>query len=309
MTASTGQVAVISDRRRSRDRAASSFVGHLIATPATVALLLLFVAPTLAVFFIAMTNWQLGGESLSFVGLENFRSLFRDHDFYVSLTNTLVYGLIVVPATVGLGLLVALLIESQRSLRTFYRAAQFLPFMATMAAMAIAWEALLHPTAGLVNQVLASWGLPTANWLRDSRTVLPTLAVIGIWQNFGYSMVLFLAGLKAIPQDLYDAAEIDGAHTTFDRLRTVTLPLLGPTTMFVTIVVGLRALEVFDTVKILTKGEPAKASEVLLHTLYVESFEYLHTGYGAAIAVVFLGLVASLTLIQARIMDRRIHYS
>jgi multiple sugar transport system permease protein len=299
----------ITDNGRSVRSVPIWLVGHLVAMPAAALLLLLFICPTLAVFMIAMTNWQLGADSLSFVGLENFRALFRDRGFYTSLTNTVTYTLLVVPVTVGLGLTVALLIESGRTLRTFYRATQFLPFMATMAAMAIAWEAVLHPTVGLVNQLLASWGLPTANWLRDAHTVLPALAVIGIWQNFGYAMVLFLAGLKAIPQDLYDAAEVDGADTTLDRLRTVTLPMLGPTTMFVTIVIGLRALEVFDTVSILTQGNPAKASEVLLYTLYVESFQYLHTGYGAAIAVVFLGLVTSLTLIQARIMDRRVHYA
>jgi multiple sugar transport system permease protein len=278
----------ITDNGRSVRSVPIWLVGHLVAMPAAALLLLLFICPTLAVFMIAMTNWQLGADSLSFVGLENFRALFRDRGFYTSLTNTVTYTLLVVPVTVGLGLTVALLIESGRTLRTFYRATQFLPFMATMAAMAIAWEAVLHPTVGLVNQLLASWGLPTANWLRDAHTVLPALAVT---------------------QDLYDAAEVDGADTTLDRLRTVTLPMLGPTTMFVTIVIGLRALEVFDTVSILTQGNPAKASEVLLYTLYVESFQYLHTGYGAAIAVVFLGLVTSLTLIQARIMDRRVHYA
>jgi multiple sugar transport system permease protein len=122
-------------------------------------------------------------------------------------------------------------------------------------------------------------------------------------------MVLFLAGLKAIPADLYDAAAIDGADSVSDRFRTVTLPMLGPTMMFVVIVTALRALEVFDTVNILTQGGPAKSSEVLLYTLYTESFEYLRTGYGAAITVVFLAIVVSLTLVQAAVMDRRVHYS
>jgi multiple sugar transport system permease protein len=199
--------------------------------------------------------------------------------------------------------------ESWPGLRAFYRAVHFLPYMATLAAMAIAWEALLHPTIGLVNQTLAGLGLPTANWLRDERTVLPVLALIGIWQGLGFAMVLFLAGLKSIPQDLYDAAEVDGADAAPDRLRTVTLPLLGPVTMFVVIVTALRAFETFDTVKVLTQGGPTKASEVLLHTLYVESFEFLRTGYGAAVTVVFLAIVVGLTLLQAKVMDRRVHYA
>src|SRR5262249_49696368 len=133
--------------------------------------------------------------------------------------------------------------------------------------------------------------------------------VIGIWQNLGFAMVLFMAGLKSIPQDLYDAAAVDGADSVLDRLRTVTLPLLGPVTMFVVIVEALNAFRVFDTVKILTQGGPAKSSEVLLYTLYTESFEFLRTGYGAAITVVFLAIIVTLTLLQARIMDRRVHYS
>jgi multiple sugar transport system permease protein len=309
MTVPFNTVAVSERGCRVAAESRESLVAHLLVTPSTAALLLLFIGPTIAVFVIAMTDWQLGSDLLSFVGLKNFRVLLRDREFYTSLVNTLLYTLLVVPATVGLGLLVALLIESGRSLRTFYRAAHFLPFMATMAAMAIVWEALLHPTVGLVNQVLTSLRLPTANWLRNGHTVLPTLAVIGIWQNFGYAMVLFLAGLKAIPQELYDAADIDGADSTLNRLRTVTLPMLGPTTMFVMIVVGLRALEIFDTVSILTQGGPGKASQVLLYTLYVQGFGYLRTGYGAAMTVVFLLMVIAFTLLQARIMDRRVHYA
>jgi multiple sugar transport system permease protein len=176
-------------------------------------------------------------------------------------------------------------------------------------ATAVAWEMLLHPTMGLVNHTLSALGLPTANWLRDEGTVLPVLALIGIWQNLGFAMVLFLAGLKAIPDDLYQAAAVDGADGWFDRLATVTLPMLGPVAMFVMVVVAIRALEVFDTVAILTRGAPGHASDVLLYTLYRESFEYLHAGYGAALAIVFLGIVMALTALQVRVIDRRVHYS
>jgi multiple sugar transport system permease protein len=174
--------------------------------------------------------------------------------------------------------------------------------------MAVVWEAMLHPTIGLVNQLLTVLGLHGANWLRDPRLVIPTLAVIGVWQMLGLSMVLFLAGLRAIPRDLYDAAAVDGAHLPFDRHRLVTLPLLGPVTMFVTIVVAIRAFQVFDTVSVLTQGGPGHASDVLLYTLYVESFDFLRPGYGSAITVVFLFIVVTLTLLQARAFSKRVHY-
>ncbi|QPF95368.1 carbohydrate ABC transporter permease [Bradyrhizobium commune] len=281
---------------------------YALAGPAVLLLFVLFFVPVLAVFVIALTDWHFGARSFAFVGIANFRELFADEGFRAALLNSIFYVAVVVPGTVILGLGIAMLIESGRSLRALYRAIHFLPFMATLAAMAIAWEALLHPTIGLVNQTFSALGLPTANWLRDEVTALPVLAIIGIWQNLGFAMVLFLAGLKSIPRDLYDAAEIDGADLWLDRFRTVTLPMLGPVLMFVVIVVALRAFEVFDTVKVLTQGGPGHASDVLLYTLYRESFEYLRTGYGAAIAVVFLVIVVALTLIQARVMDKRVHY-
>nr|WP_076866102.1 sugar ABC transporter permease [Bradyrhizobium mercantei] len=279
-----------------------------LAGPAVFFLLVLFLLPVAGVFVIAFSDWQFGARSFSFVGFANFREVFLDPAFRASLLNSVVYVLIVVPGAGILGLVIAVLIESGKSCRAFYRAVHFLPFMATLAAMAIAWEALLHPAIGFVNQALAVTGLPTANWLRDENTALPVLAAIGIWQNLGYAMVLFLAGLKSIPQDLYDAADVDGADFWFDRLRTVTLPMLGPVSMFVVIVVAVRAFEPFDIVKVLTQGGPGHASEMLLYTLYRESFEYLRTGYGAALAVVFLGIVVTLTLVQARIMGKRVHY-
>nr|WP_314961099.1 sugar ABC transporter permease [Bradyrhizobium cosmicum] len=291
-----------------RQRLAEGVAAYTLAGPAVLLLFVLFFAPVIAVFVIALTDWQFGAHTFAFVGIANFREVFADDGFRASLLNTVIYVLIVVPGTVILGLAIAMLIESGRSLRALYRAIHFLPFMATLAAMAIAWEALLHPTIGLVNQTFSALGLPTANWLRDEVTALPVLAIIGIWQNLGFAMVLFLAGLKSIPRDLYDAAEIDGADLWLDRVRTVTLPMLGPVSMFVVIVVALRAFEAFDTVKVLTKGGPGHASDLLLYTLYRESFEYLRTGYGAAVAVVFLLIVVALTLIQARVMDKRVHY-
>jgi multiple sugar transport system permease protein len=291
------------------DRFSEPIAAYLFVLPGTALLGILFILPVIAIFVIAATNWTFGSTSLSFVGMRNFRGVFADSTFRISLLNTIVYVLIVVPGTIGLGLLIALLIEARPSLRGFYRAIHFLPFMATLAATAVAWEMLLHPTMGLVNQAFTALGLPTANWLRDERTVLPVLAFIGIWQNLGFAMVLYLAGLKAIPIDLYQAADIDGADGWFDRLRTVTLPMLGPVSMFVVVVVAIRAFEVFDTIAILTQGGPGRASEVLLYTLYRESFEYLRTGYGAAVTVVFLGIIVTLTLAQVGVMEKRVHYS
>ncbi|WP_454648493.1 carbohydrate ABC transporter permease [Bradyrhizobium liaoningense] len=301
----TGETAAsVADRRR-RER----HVAWIASAPAVALLALLLFGPALAVAVFSFTDWQVGASSWRFLGLDNFRALFADRLFWKALANTAFYVAIVVPGTVILGLVVALLIEGRPALRSFYRTVHFLPVMSTMAAMAIVWGTMLHPTIGLVNRLLAEFGISGVNWLRDERAVLPALAVIGIWQSFGFAMVLFVAGLKAIPQSLYDAAAIDGADGIVDRLRTVTLPMLGPVTMFVLIVTATRAFEVFDTVRVLTQGGPNFASDVLLHRLYTESFDFLRMGYGAGLTVVYLAIVMLLTLAQARVLDRRVHYT
>ena len=284
-------------------------LGWLAVSPAVLLLIGLLFGPVAAVVLFSLTDWQLGSLTFHFIGTANFRTLFTDPTFWKALSNTLVYVAIVVPGTVLLGLVVALLIEASPGLRGFYRAAHFLPVMSTMSAMAIVWGTMLHPTIGLVNRALGTMGISGVNWLRDERTALLALAVIGIWQGFGFAMVLFVSGLKAVPQHLYDAAAVDGADGVLDRLRIVTLPMLGPVTMFVVILTATRSFEVFDSVRVLTGGGPNYASEVLLHRFYTESFDFLRMGYGAALTVVYLAIVVLLTLTQARLLEQRVHYS
>lgn len=286
-----------------------TWTAYLLAGPGILLMAVLVFLPVAAVLLIALTDWQIGALTLNFVGIENFVSLTRDPVFMSSLVNTLTYMLVVVPVTLVLALMVALSIEGSGRFRAFYRSVHFIPVMATFSAMAIAWEAMLHPTIGLINLMLKGYGLSQPNWLRDPSLVLPTLMVIGIWQQLGYAVLLFIAALKSVPKELYEAADLDGADSALDRLATVTLPMLGPASMFIIVIISTRALQTFDSVAVLTKGGPGSSSELLLHTLYVESFQYFRTGYGAAMTVVFLLLVIGLTFLQTRILDRRVHYT
>lgn len=278
-----------------------------LAVPGTLALLVLMIVPALSILPMALTDWEFGKGQVGFAGVANFVELATDERFIAALFNSIMYVLAVVPLTVFAGLMLAALIERAGPLKSLYRAAHFLPVVATLAAMAVAWESLLHPTFGLLNRALAVVGMEPQNWLRDERLVLPTLIVIGVWQNIGFAVVMFLAGLRTIPQDLLDAARVDGAVLPYDRMRTVVWPLLGPITLFVTVMSAKKSLAVFDTVAVLTQGGPADSSEVLLHLLFVESFERLRAGYGAAITVVYLLLLLSVTWAQ-RVLDKRVHY-
>lgn len=280
-----------------------------MASPAIALILLLLLGPLLGVIALSFTDYQLGSPSFAWIGLANYQEMFADRVFWISLTNTLTYVVIVVPVAVGLGLGVALLIEGGTSLRSWYRTIYFLPVMATLIAMSIVWEFMLNPQFGLINAALSSVGIEGYSWLQDRHTALYALCTIGIWQALGFNMVLFLAGLMSIPRHLYDAAEIDGAHSAWARFRLVTWPMLGPTTVFVVVITGIRGFQVFDTVHVLTRGGPSKSTEVLVHTMYIEGFEFFRSGYGAALTVVFLAFVLALTLIKSKIANRGVHYS
>lgn len=294
--------------RRLSAGAAEALAGIAMTLPAGIAFLAMLLLPTLATVLLAFTDTELGGPAPAWIGLENFREMWADRGFNASARNTLVYVGLVAPASVAGGLALALLIEREARGRAFFRAVFFLPVVSLTVAMAAAWQYLLHPTIGPLNALLRDLGLPTPFWLSSSDWVLLSLAAIGVWENLGFNMVLFMAGLTAIPRELHAAAEVDGARSGWDRFRLVTWPLLGPTTLFVVTISLIRSIRVFDTVAVLTQGGPNKASEVLLYTMYTEGFTFLRLGYSAAVTLVFLVAVLAIMWLQTRVLDRRVHY-
>ncbi len=283
-----------------------------LAGPATLAMVVLIFAPVVIVAILSFTDYQFGARSFAWVGWDNYATLFTDPIGRKAVTNTLIYVAVVIPFSIGLALLVALALHGLAArlprLSAILRAAYFLPVAATLVALALAWQMLLHPSIGLVNQALIALGLPAPNWLSDRGLVIYTLGAIGIWQSVGYNMVLFLAGLAAIPPELYEAAEVDGATRPWERFWTVTWPMLGPTTLFVAVITATQAFRVFETVATLTRGGPAFASDTLVYALYREGFEYFKAGYASAITMVFFAFVLVLTLAQFRVLERRVHY-
>ena len=281
----------------------------MLAGPAIALMLVFLVGPLLCVIALSLTDYQLGGQALNFIGLGNYVQMFGDKVFMKSLINTLVYVAITVPGSLGLGLGIALLIEADLRFRGFYRAVYFLPYMATLIAMAIVWQFMLQPQFGLVNTLLNALGLEGKDWLQNQSLVLFTLCGIGIWHSLGFNMVMFMAGLTSIPADLYEAAAVDGVDNGFDRFRTVTWPMLGPVTLFAIVITSIRSFQVFETVAVMTQGGPNKASEVLLYTMYSEGFLFFRTGYAAAVTVIFLIFVFILSAVKVFVLDKRVHYS
>ena len=292
----------------SRQQWIERLAGLGFAAPAFILLVLTNLAPIAALAFLSFTNYELGALDFSFVGLKNFSAALQDPVIRRSVANTLLYVAIVVPGGVLSSLLIAILIHQRTRTRSIYEVIYFLPVTSTLIAMATMWQFLLHPTLGLINQTLKGLGFAEAAFLSDPRLVIPTLAAIGIWQLIGFNMVLFLAGLSAIPRDLYEAVDIDGASHPVDRFLKVTWPMLGPTTMFVTVTTFITAFKIFDTVAVMTRGGPGGASEVLLYAIYLEGFQYFHMSYAATLTLIFLAFTLVFSVLQTFILDRRVHY-
>jgi multiple sugar transport system permease protein len=282
--------------------------GAGFALPACILLLLTNIVPLAVLGYLSLTDYELGSIDLKLLGLENYRAAVTDPIFRSSFRNTLLYVAIVVPGAVFLALLIAVLLHRRVRTRSFYEVIYFLPVTSTLIAMATVWQFLLHPKLGAINGFLKAVGLGETAFLSEPSLVIPTLAAIGIWQLVGFNMVLFLAGLSAIPRDLYEAAEIDGCSGPIDRFLRITWPLLGPTTMFVIVTTSITAFKVFDTVAVMTRGGPLNASQVLLYTIYLEGFQYFRIGYAAALTVIFLAFILLFSLVQAFVIERRVHY-
>ncbi|MCZ8183864.1 MAG: sugar ABC transporter permease [Beijerinckiaceae bacterium] len=280
--------------------------GTLFVVPATMLLLAIILAPLLCLLILSVTDYEIGAMQIRWLGLANFEKALSDPVFRRAMGNTLLYVALVLPGGVFIGLLVALLVHGRTRSRAFYEVAYFLPVTATLIAMAAVWQFLLHPKLGPVNGLLKAAGFPEMAFISEPSLLIPTLAAIGLWNLIGFNMILFLAGLTAIPRDLYDAAEIDGAGGPIDRFLTVTWPQLAPTTMFVAVTTSITAFKVFDTVAVLTRGRDG--SEVLLYAIYLEGFQYFKIGYSAALTVIFLAFMLAFSVFQAFQLDRKVHY-
>jgi multiple sugar transport system permease protein len=281
---------------------------YWFATPSIILLVGTMLAPIVAMIAMSFTDYELGALDFSFLGLDNYATLWGDKTFWRALVNTLYYVALVVPASVIIGLVLAVMVNGLERGRTFYQIAFFLPVTSTLIAMATVWKYLLHGTIGPVNHLLTAIGLPAMEFFGNPSLVMPALAIIGVWSLAGFNMVLFTAGLTAIPQELYEASAVDGIDNPIERFFTVTLPMLGPTTMFVIITTSITAFKVFDTVAVLTRGGPQGASDVLLYVNYLEGFQYMRIGVASAITVVFLGIILLLSLAQAKMLERKVHY-
>jgi multiple sugar transport system permease protein len=294
---------VISERRRSprqvlaRLHSRHILHAYLFIAPVIILFGLFRVWPSIQTLLYSFYKVELLKDRFTFIGLENFYSLFEDETFRRATVNTLTYVITIVPISAFLGLLLAVLFNAKFHLKEFCKAVYFAPMVTSTVAAAMVWWWMYNPQFGIFNVLLKLAHLPEQPWLMSSHMALTSIIIFSVWKNLGYNMIIYLAGLQAIPPQFYEAATIDGAGPVAQFFR-ITIPLLAPTTTFIAIYNSILAFQVFDQVFVLTGGGPANSTNVVVLDLYRQAFERYNFGYASAEAMVLFLFILGVTLVQ-----------
>ena len=275
-----------------------SLAGWMFAGPALLVIGVFFGLPVLSALALSLTDFDLYAladrSNLRFIGLDNYLELLRTPMFWKSLWNTTYFVVVGVPLSIAVSLGAALLLNAPAArFRALYRTALFAPVVTTLVAVAVIWRYLFHTSYGLVNWALGHAGISPVDWLGDPRWAMPTIILFAVWKNFGYNMIIFLAGLQSIPEDLYEAARIDGAGT-WKQFRHITLPMLGPVMLLVGILTMAGYFQLFAEPYVMTQGGPLESTKSVLYLMYEEGFKWWNLGNASAVAfLLFILMVAT----------------
>ena len=278
--------------------------------PALIVIGAFFVLPVAAGLALSLTDFDLYAladlKNLRFVGLDNYLHILHLPLFWKALGNTVYFVLAGVPLSIFASLGSALLLHSKLARwRGFHRTALFAPVVTTVVAVAVIWRYLFHTRYGLVNYGLGVVGIDPIDWLGDPHWAMPTIILFAVWKNFGYNMIIFLAALQAIPEDLYEAARIDGANR-LEQLRHITLPMLGPTLLMVSILTMAGYFQLFAEPYVMTQGGPLQSTVSVLYLMYDEGFKWWNLGSASAVAFVLFVLMAVITKGLLHVASRRV---
>lgn len=277
--------------------------------PTMIGLLILNIIPIFQTLYLSFFKSGAFGKGNIFVGLDNYKTMFADQQVWFAVRNTLVYTLGVVPVTIALALLAAVLLNGKVRGKSIYRTIYFIPMIAAPAAVTMVWKWLYNNQYGLINHLLQKIGIGRINWIDDPNVAMISIIIIGVWSSFGYSMVLLLAGLQEIPRDYYEASNIDGASPV-RQFFSITLPLVSPTLFFVLVTSIITAMQVFDVIYMMIDvTSPSYDSTVsLVYLFYNNSFKYSNKGYGSAIVMLLLAIIMIITVIQNKLQDKWVNY-
>lgn len=275
--------------------------------PALAVLLVFVFYPMIQAFVISFQNYSLIGSSRSFVGLDNYKNLLRDAQFLGSLKHSFHFAIVVIPVQSAIALGLALLIQKQARLTGLFRTAYFIPVVVSTAVAATVFKLIYNKEFGILNNALKALHLPTTNFLSNPDTAMYGIILLGIWKGAGFFMIIFLAGLNNIPQDLYEASRVDGANRNQQFFR-ITLPLLNRTTAFVVIITTIDAIKLSGLVFVLTNGGPNGSTETVVYYIWKTSFQQMQMGYGTAAAFILFAIVLVISLVQMKLFNREADY-
>lgn len=294
-------------KRTTSNELKKNAVAYSFILPNFIGFAIFTLIPMIFAFGLSFMNWD-GANEITFAGLKNFQRLFVDETFRISLFNTFYYAIGTVPITIICSLGLALLLNKPLKGRNFFRSVFFFPHVASLVAVAVVWNMIFHPTMGPINEILRTLGVENLpKWSADVKWAMPTVIMASIWKSMGYYMIIYLAGLQGIPRYLYEAAEIDGANK-WQIFRKITLPMLTPSTFFVSIMLTISCFKVFDLIFVMTGGGPGRATNVLVNHIYNTAFKEFNYGYSSAIAMVLFVIVLTITLIQFRMEKKWVSY-
>ncbi|MGP8034754.1 MAG: carbohydrate ABC transporter permease [Steroidobacteraceae bacterium] len=286
----------------------TGLAGWAFAAPALLIIGVFFFLPVLAALAVSLTDFDLYAladiRNLRFVGLANYAHLLQSRDFWRALGNTTYFVAAGVPLSLVASLAAALLVNSRLTRwRALFRTALFAPVVATLVAVALVWRYLLHTRYGLLNWALASVGVHPVDWLGDPHWAMPAIILFAVWKNFGYNMIIFVAALQAIPEDLYEAARLDGAGF-WQEFSRVTLPLLRPTMQLVAILTVAGYFQLFAEPYVMTEGGPLQSTVSILYLMYEQGFKWWNLGAASAVAFLLFLIVLAVTALQMRLVHR-----
>ena len=281
---------------------------YFFLAPALISIFVFFFIPVIAAFIISFTDfdiYSLGNYGyLRFVGLKNYSNLLSDELFWTSLKNTFYFVLAASPLSIAVSLGAALILNSKLvKLKGLFRLSYFIPVVTTLVAVAIVWRFIYHPRFGILNYLMSFVGINPIDWLGDPFWAMPSIILMSIWKNFGYNMIIFIAGLQNIPEHLYEAAILEGANG-WQRFKKITIPMLAPTTIFISIITMIGNFQLFAEPYVMTQGGPLNKTLSVVQYMYQEGFRWWNMGYSASIAFVLFIIIFAGTMIQLKIQKQ-----
>ncbi|CAM5215171.1 Carbohydrate ABC transporter membrane protein 1 (CUT1 family) OS=Ureibacillus acetophenoni OX=614649 GN=SAMN05877842_12212 PE=3 SV=1 [Ureibacillus acetophenoni] len=280
---------------------------YVMVLPAIIFFALFYLYPIGYTIYLSLHEWNFVSPTKNFIGLENFAYLLADRGFQQVMINTTIYTVCTVFFTISISLLLAVWLNRNARVYSLVQAAIFSPHIISLVSISLLWTWIMDTNFGLLNWFIGLFGFDPIPWLTSNKYALGSLIAVAVWKGIGFNTLVFIAGLQSIPKDLYEAAELDQT-SKWRVFRKITIPMLSPTLFFLTIIGMINSFQVFETINLMTSGGPINSTNTIVYYIYENGFRFFKIGYASAAGVILLIIVAILTLIYFKVLNKRVHY-